>query len=211
MIFTPHELKPNSRLFRYKDSINSDKRILWCYDTYTTYKHLDYNSGCFDVSKDRVQFIHEKALGYSAKINPLSYNEPFIEKSTLQFKHDALIYNSPCTPKHGKVYEMLLDNSIEFRYFFCVNAPDFVIKKTRVKNDFSMAYLTTEIIDVPIKMRRTVESFSSLFGLDFGELDILEKDGLFYIIDVNNMAGNAGLDVNTKGANILYANQVKSL
>jgi hypothetical protein len=215
MIFKPHELNAQCRLWQFREHLPTDGSMYWLYDTYGTREDVKYNAGCYDVSKSRVHAIHEEALGYSAKVNPRTAVTPFLEKPELQCRHNQFsIVNQNCEPKDGFVYERLFDNRTEIRYFFCRTGEDFLLIKHREQDDF-LSYL---IYDVIIQERSLfVSRFCDLFGIDFAELDILFDGNTPYITDVNNIAGmgmTANKFVNPDDydlVNKLYINQIKSL
>lgn len=212
MNFKPQNLEPVSRLYHYRNYIQSDKSIYWNYTTFGEQIETDLNKGCFNVSKKKVHVVHEKTFGYSLKVNPKTYKGKFIEKSEFQGRHDVIIHDKPCEPKYDKVYEKLLNNSTEYRYFY--HKEPFVVKKSRVKNDFTMSFLEAELTTFTKKQHEQIHEFCKEFGIDFAELDILIHRKRLYIIDVNNIAGNGNFFANCKnGSEIeqLYINQIKSL
>ncbi len=216
MIFAPQPLTPACRLWQFKEHLPENKSMYWLYDTYGHELNTDYNKGCYDVSKSRVHKIHEKALGYSVKIDPLSYGHPFLEKPERQCMHHLFkIHTEPCEPKEGFVYERLLENTFEIRYFFCRTGTDFKLLKTRNENDFS--HYTIMGIDRDKTRSDFVLKFADLFGLDFAELDILHDGKTPYITDVNNVAGMGMTRDKFKHPetydrlNELYIEQIKTL
>lgn len=214
MKFLPEDLKPVSRIFKYKEHINSDKSIYWSYTTTNKKIETDLNVGGYDVSKARVAEIHKKALGYNLEIDPTTYKKPFIKKSINQGVHDVEIHTKNIEPKDGFVYQRLLNNSTEYRYFYSDSAPCFCLKKTKVKNDFSMAFENAELCELTAKQNESIHKFCKAFGLNFTELDILIERGKVYIIDVNNVAGNGELFSKFKDgaeAEKLYIKQLECL
>jgi len=216
-IFKPHGLRPQSRIYGYCQHLETEKTIYWCYDTIGEKIKTDYNCGCYDVSKTRVHEIHQKALGYSHKVNPMTCEIPYLEKDERQGRHKCKILTKNQEPEEGKVYEILMDNSREIRYMRCRTGEDYAFDKVRIANDFSMSYITAKVVknrDLNADALMAARAFSAEFGLDFGEMDILFHNGLPYIVDVNNVAGAGRLFARCdfpKLARELYIEQIKSL
>lgn len=217
MEFKPHPLKENSRLWHFREHLPEQGSMYWLYDTYgPVIEDVKYNRGCFDVSKSRVHKIHLEALGYSAAIDPRTYPLPFMEKPERQCLHDQItVRTRNQEPRPGFVYEKLLDNSTEFRYFYCRTGTDFFCEKKRKPNEIN----TYKIIKVVEKGFHPdfIERFCNHFGIDFAELDIMYREGVPYITDVNNIAGLGmtpekfdNIDLYNR-VNDLYREHVKSL
>lgn len=211
MRFMPDPITPSSRLWKHRMLLPKGKSIYWSYKTFGKAVETDYNAGCNDVSKRRVQDVMKIALGYSQRIDPLSYKKPFVEKSNLQFRHDGVIHRKPTRPKKNKVYEIFMDNSIEYRYFHCRTGKDFYVVKYRKAGDFSLAFDGGHVVNEEID---DLKRFCKVFGMDFGELDVLVHMGKLYVIDVNNMPGNGQLFNKISDGDLareLYIEQIKSL
>lgn len=216
MEFKPDNLRPKSRLWMFRKHLKSDKSIYWSYKPWGGPKiETDYNAGCYDITKRKVQRVMEEALGYTQRVDPTKYEGVFISKGNLQCTHDAVVYDKPIKPKDvdpRKVYSKKFDNSVEIRYFYCRTGEDFYILKGRELDDFSMSFNTAYIYN---KTLPGVDKFCKAFGLDFGELDILfGPDDRLYVIDVNNIAGRGGLINRCNDPKLfkrLYINQVKTL
>ena len=213
MNFTPHDLQPVSRLFGYRNLIISEKSIYWNYETFGDKIPTDLNAGCYDVSKKRVAEVHKKALGYNLAVNPLTFKRKYLKKTNLQGVKEIEVLTGKNQPEEGYVYERLLDNSTEYRYFYHKKYP-FVLKKTKKQNDFSNDFIKCELVEFTAEQHNQVNKFGVEFGIDWAELDILISANKIYIIDVNNIAGNGNLFQRCEnGAQIekLYIRQIQSL
>ena len=216
MKFTPDPLNSNCRLYQFRRFLNSNKSIYWCYDTLGPEIKTDLNVGCDDMSKLKVQEIHQEALGYSAAVDPITAPTPFISKSIHQCG-EIQVHHENCEEKAGRVYELMLDNHTEMRFFYCRFAENFAVVKLRDEPN-KRAYISAGVITMStpalLDVEKNVERFCDTYEIDFAELDILFTGNLPYIIDVNNIAGNGALwsKIDKPGlATKLYVNQVKSL
>lgn len=212
--FVPEPIRPVSRLYAYKKHLRAGIRIYWNYSVRGDRIPVDYNSGCYDVSKARVHRVMKDALGYNQEVDPETADIPFISKSNYQCTHDGIVHTENCAANPDRVYARYLDNSIEGRYFYCRDGLDFMILKKRERGDFSMDFISGHLEVGPIAR---VRQFCAAFGLDFGELDILwDEFGRPYVIDVNNVAGNGRLfeklsKADRQAAKELYIRQIKTL
>lgn len=189
MEFKPDQLTPACRLWNFREHLTEEGSMYWLYATKgIEIPDVKYNRGCYDMTKSRLHDVHMKALGYSAKIDPHTYNGQFLEKPEQQCMHHLFkIHSTPCEPREGFVYERLLDNTVEIRYFYCRTGIDFYMIKHRKINHFN-EYM---VIDIMLHVERMdfVEKFCDEYGIDFAELDILYNGSTPYITDVNNVAG----------------------
>lgn len=215
MIFLPDDITPACRLWQFREHLPEGKTIYWLYETSGPQVETDYNRGCFDVSKSRVHTIHQATLGYSIAVDPTTCPTPFLEKPERQCMHHLFaIHHKNIDPKPGFVYEKLLDNDKEIRYFYCGTGQDFMAFKRRTLNDF-MGYKIEKV--VPTDTFPVVYKFCRAFRIDFAELDILFDGTLPYVTDVNNIAG-MGMTIDKflnpadfELLNQLYINQIKTL
>lgn len=218
MEFKPDQLTPACRLWQFREYLPENKSMYWLYETKGEPVETTYNKGCHDVTKSRVHEVHQKALGYSAKVDPRTCAVPFLEKPERQCMHHLItIQHQNCEPREGFVYERLLDNRIEYRVFYCHTGDSFYIRKERDLNDFNN-YKVAYIMWMDSKMQDLCNRFCNEYGIDFAELDILIDDyGWFYITDVNNVAGMGMTREKFKKPsdfdrlNELYIEQIKSL
>jgi hypothetical protein len=162
------------------------------------------NLGVVDVSKSFVDTIFTQVFGYSSLIDPFQQFGFAIRKSEKQAAHDASIVPLPVITEKGFIYQKLLDSRCSPLLCSDIRVPVF-------KNEIPFAFLKYRQITEPVKSLAKVEfiqepqtilspkeivnilKFAQAFGLDFGEIDLVRNnsDGRIYILDVNNMAGNA--------------------
>lgn len=109
----------------------------------------------------------------------------------------------------GRVYQRLLfdakDEQVQEDRFVIMNGQ--VVMLTIKTKLVSMKDIAGRVIDVhyttDVKESK-LEEFCRQIGLDFGEIDTITYDGQFYVLDVNNIAGDA-LFFGAKGAEIKKA------
>lgn len=156
-----------------------------------------------DVSKSYVDSCFEEAFGYSSLVNPKTHKGRCVEKSEKQYAHDGMIRQCPLEPKPGKVYQKLIDTrqSPNILRDYRVNIMGDQIVSVTIK-EIDMAKMfgiqhegilkyANQVFD--FATIKKIQKFCDIFCLDFGELDMLQDaDGKWYIIDVNNCAGNGG-------------------
>jgi hypothetical protein len=196
-----------------RDLSNYKLAIHWNYETYcpvdpvlniVSVQLRVLNLAVTNVSKSYVDKIFTQVFGYSTLIDPFQQFGYAIRKSEKQAAHDATIIPLPVVSEPGFIYQKLLDSRCSPSLCFDIRVPVF-------KNEIPFAFLKYKLIGEPIKSLAKVEfiedpqtilspqeiynilKFSQAFGLDFGEIDLIRNnsDGRLYILDVNNMAGNA--------------------
>lgn len=155
------------------------------------------NSGCTNIDKDLVDRIFSDLAGYSITVDPRTYNEPYVRKSTRNSAHDGAIFLEPSQPQPGYVYQKLIDNIFdteieELRIIYIGRVVDFLyIKRRTIENRFlnpnqSVRSVPTISALSPPEVA-LVEKTARALGLDCGEIDVLrdKRDGRIYVIDVN--------------------------
>jgi hypothetical protein len=191
--------------------------VHWNYDTvcppdvtlHTISKSLKViNLAVGDVSKSFVDKIFIEVFGYSTFLDPFQTFGYAIRKSEKQAAHDATIVPLPFVAEKGFVYQRLLDSRCSTTLCHDIRLPVF-------KNEIPFAFLKYRLTAEPVRSLYKIEFiediqtilspqeinkvllFASKFGLEFGEIDLIRNnsDGRIYILDVNNMAGNAMMKV----------------
>lgn len=194
--------------------VERGRDIFWSYRTTSEPVEVKLNAGCHDVSKTRVNLIHEAAMGYDIGVDPQTYEGRYVEKSDLQAVRIGRVLNDNIDPVEGMVYQKFIDTSInekefiELRVFYCLGEL-FTIAKYRLKSDvFGYRAHHSEVVQPFTKQEKeNIVKFCELFGMDFGELDILHNKRP-YVIDVNNVAGVGLLNETTYP---MYYEQVEKL
>lgn len=193
----PDKVKPSSKIFGYITGNEVEETgVYWNHETCSDpdlAKMCGANRGCFDVSKTNVSRIWERVSGRPFLIDPSNHVGIAVEKSELQYKHDGRLVRCPNVAQKGKVYQRFINPKpfIEHRVFYHWGV-DFVINKLK-KNMWGWAGEVSfhEPSEVFSKEEiRQIDDFCTIFGLDFGELDVLRDETGIYVIDVNNIAGN---------------------
>lgn len=158
------------------------------------------NFRCTDVSKTRVAEAFEAAFGYSLAVDPAAHSGDAVEKSEENGAHDGRIVQCPTAARPGRVYQRVVDNSIEGR-------PDLVedirtptiggkpaivfLKRRRISDRFANANVEVVVAkpeDVYSQAElEAIERFTQILGLDWGGLDVLRdaREGRLYIVDAN--------------------------
>ena len=192
-----------------------DLAINWNYKT--TYKNdqilIDLDQTCTvlnfliqDVSKSFVDDIFSKVFGYTSLIDPDVHHGHCVRKSERQAAHDGQIIPCPTGEQPGYIYQRLIDNRdhrnnvVDYRFpIFNGNIPFIYFKHKKFESAFGNNITHAGIIKYQELWPFTQDEvekiilFAEEFGLDYGEIDVLRNnsDGRIYILDVNNIAGNA--------------------
>lgn len=216
----PDKVSKHSKIYQYISGNEIDpKGVYWNHETVSNIRQTRdcrWNLGCYDVSKSRVMMIWEIVSGRPFQIDPTTHEGIAVEKSDLQYKHDGRLVTCPNVAIEGKVYQRFINPKpfIEHRVFYHWGV-DFVINKRKediwgwegVEIDYKQP------LDVFSKEEvRQIDDFCTIFGLDFGELDILRDETGIYVIDVNNISGNGSKVLeNYPEAEYKYKQAVKKL
>lgn len=198
----PDKVRPSSKIYRFIDYNKIGYGVYWNHQTFGDRQQAArcrWNTGCWDVSKRRIQELFDTISTYRLSVDSSTFNGLCVEKSNRQYAHDGKIVKCPTEPRPGKVYQRFIDSSVsdthfsEFRVFYHWGI-DFVIEKIKPKTDqwrWKADCLQAHEKNVFSDSNQLlIERFCNKFGLDFGELDVLQQDERIYIIDVNNIAGN---------------------
>jgi hypothetical protein len=163
------------------------------------------NYGVVDVGKQMVDDVFFDVFKKRTLIDQFSRSSGnYMRKSTFQAKHDAQIISFPPDTIGDAIYQKIFDSRVSFTECRDIRLPVF-------KKNIPFAFLKYRDITSPIKSITRVEietdlrvlftqeeidlikKFAETFFLDFGEIDIIRNnsDQEMYILDVNNMCGNA--------------------
>jgi len=151
------------------------------------------NRGCWDISKQKVNDIFN-----DISVDPRKHQGNCVEKREYQGGHKFhSIVECPTEPRNGYIYQKYIDDTeeglfIRYRIFLMGGVITHVNKRyekdrfntstVRVENIAPDKFFTgSETIDILEKCR--------IFGIDFGELDLLIDEGRKVVIDVNNLVG----------------------
>lgn len=166
--------------------------------------HNVINYRCNDVSKIKVDEVFSEIFGYSITVNPATWRGRAVVKSIAQYKHDGVIIRCPTSKEYPEcVVQKVIDTRIKPNVIEDIRVPVFgshipcvVLKRMPAAGMFSSEKVNAAVVwDTSAIFTQEEQSkilrFASQMGCDYGELDVLrDSDGLLYIIDVNNMAGN---------------------
>lgn len=162
------------------------------------YKERIINVDCDDISKQKVDRIHNEVFGYNTFIDPTKYSGIAVQKSDTNALHDGQIVHCPLPAgKEGSVYQLLIDNQFNDELVVDLRVP--VIgaeipcvykkyKKMEVRFTNEVSYSTFhETLDVlSASEQEAVLSFARAMNVQFCEFDLLRhSDGRIFIIDVN--------------------------
>lgn len=155
------------------------------------------NKNIFDISKSKVDFVHQQVFGYNTIIDPKKHIGSCVVKSNENALHDGIHIQCPVIKVDpDKIYQVLIDNQeadlfVDFRV--CVMKSKIVIVYKKYKElsfRFTNETCKAEIIQterIPENIQLKIIQFCEIMEADFCELDVL-KDNIsnnWYIIDVN--------------------------
>jgi hypothetical protein len=218
ILFFPEEPWPKTLLFKVSlyaghrvvldPTERHDAAIKWWDDTFTPNTKLSpqflaadriINLACEDISKSRVDRVFAEVFGYTIVLDPTRHRGPCVEKSDLNAAHDGQIVECPIeAPRHGRVYQKLIDNSIKPGTVEDIRVPvfgdsiPFVYVRTRpIDIRFGAASATARIVETDVafsgnEIARILE-FTHSMGFECGDLDVIrdQADGRMYIVDAN--------------------------
>lgn len=159
------------------------------------------NIHCTDISKVKVDQVHQQVFGYNTFIDPSSYHGIAVQKSDINALHDGKVIQCPVTTNldSKSVYQVLIDNTFNDELVMDYRVPVYdgdipllyckykSIEK-RFTNDVTYSKLETDISSVFDKIEvDKIIAFTKSMKVEFCELDVLRNktDGRIYIIDVN--------------------------
>jgi hypothetical protein len=161
-------------------------------------KYPVINARCQDISKERVEKVFEEVFGYAMSIDPSVHTGLCVKKSDTNGVHNGCVVTCPVEREEGNVYEKLINNQCDtdrvtdIRVLVFGDTIPFIIARYRSIHDRFDHTQDIEILSVEARLSqnevRDVLRFCNVFGLDYGELDVLRDrdDGRIYIVDVNN-------------------------
>lgn len=162
------------------------------------------NGRCTDISKRRVEAVHQQVFGYGLAVNPLTHVGQMVCKSDDNGAHDGTVVMGPLTQARDDcVYQVLVDNRgpahwaqdgqvCDLRVTVFDGKLSFVYLKfrgqgTRFSNTNSkvLIALLTDIFSVAELASLT--RFCQEAGLDYGEMDVVRdhQDQRIYVLDLN--------------------------
>ncbi len=157
------------------------------------------NARCGDISKEYVDKVFLESFGYGLTIDPGTYRGTYIKKTNQNAMHFGEIHAAPSTPEKGFVYQKLIDNKTDehsvtdIRTFIFGNDIPFTLYRKRsiddrFNDDTVIARHVATDAAFTTEEKASIIRFCRVFGLDYGELDVLRDniDGKIYIVDVNN-------------------------
>jgi hypothetical protein len=215
----PHALEPGSVLYKICDELDyrrtneigakADVIIHWedC-----SFRRADglleernrhqkvLNFRCNDISKQRVDQVHQAIFGYKLEIDPLRHRGRCVKKSNENAAHDGMIIDCPIAERdEACVYQKEVNNRVDDHYIEDIRVPvfgrviPFCYRKrrpiaSRFRNEntsASLCELNTMLAGSEVQQ---ILRFCEAMGLDYGELDVLRDrdDGRLYVVDVNN-------------------------
>jgi hypothetical protein len=158
------------------------------------------NLQCKDISKRRVDKVHQAIFGYRLTIDPLRHRGRCVKKSNENATHDGTIVECPIAERDdASVYQKEVNNRIDDHSIEDIRVPVFgpVIpfcyrKRRPIVSRFSNENTSASLCEVKTVLSdgevQQILAFSDAMGLDYGELDVLrdKDDGRLYVVDVNN-------------------------
>jgi hypothetical protein len=163
-------------------------------------EHRAVNWRLFDITKSRVNDVYN-----DININPLTYQKQAVRKTESQGSHSGCIINCPISRMQYNpqlVYQKYIETRVGGLYtsyrLFYDGEVRFVAKKYK-KSPFKSDHVLIEKyhpLDIFTRMHLdTIQKKSIIFGLEFGEIDILRdvRDGRSYVVDINNVPGMGNL------------------
>lgn len=139
------------------------------------------------TDKITVESVFKAIFGYGSFVT----KGECVKKSIFQAVKGAIIIEEPDNEKDF-IYQKILgeftdEGLIEYRVTIINRKISIVLKRIRVEL-FKTSKDEIVTIENPFSEKEIelINIFSVVFGLDFGDLDILRKNGKIYIIDVNN-------------------------
>ena len=157
-----------------------------------------FNGDCTDISKSHVATVFAEVFGYPLQMDPRRGAGPIVEKAEKNGVHDGRLVNAPVLPRHGYVYQRLIDTTdadglVHDLRTPCVGgAPVVVWEKSKPSEKRFAIHNSRAVLRDPSAVYSSAEldliaAFTARMGLDWGGLDILRdrNDGRIYIVDVN--------------------------
>jgi hypothetical protein len=159
------------------------------------------NLRCKDISKRRVDQVHQAVFGYSLTVDPLTHTGLCVKKSDNNCAHDGIVLQCPVTETDQQaVYQIVINNQVSNDYVEDIRVPiigsneiRFCYKKYRhIQDRFSNENIFVELCEADTvfsaEENKLLLHFCRCMGLDYGELDVLRDVDTrkLYVVDVNN-------------------------
>lgn len=157
------------------------------------------NLKCTDISKVKVDEVHQDIFKYNTFVNPATHQGKAVLKSDENAMHDGEIIECPQENLPAdKVVQVVIDNTIDsetvmdYRIALIGNQLPVAYKKFKsMEKRFTNDVHRSELIDLHSffsdEEQRLILAFAEAMELDFAEFDVLRDNlsGKMYIIDVN--------------------------
>lgn len=162
------------------------------------------NGACCDISKRRVEAVHQAVFGYGLAVDPRQHVGPMVCKADRNGAHDGQVVQGPlATPRADCVYQRLVDNRAapdldaegmvcDLRVTIFGGQPRFVYLKLRPESsrfaNLNARVQLAALADVfSPQACRQLADFCRAFGLDYGEIDVVRDagSGRLHVLDVN--------------------------
>lgn len=142
--------------------------------------------------------MFEQIFGYALAVDPETYSGPIAVKSEINGAHDGYEAQAPLTRTEGKVYQRLINNTVDGKWAEDLRCPVIdgeieliFVKRRPLSNRFANTNANV-ILHSPDDLlsneeRKKIKQFAAAMGLDWGGMDVLrnKEDGKIYIVDVN--------------------------
>ena len=176
-----------------------DLHIFWSYtrnkitpDKLTLTDKNVINRGCWDISKVKVNDIFN-----DISIDPTTHKGLCVEKRDWQGGHAFhSVIQCPAAPKPGYIYQKCIKNVednlyVRYRVYYMGGITH--VAKRYEKIPFVTSTVKVDFIEpdnfFTPKEKADFVHKCKLFGVDFGEVDVLIDNGEKIVIDVNNIVG----------------------
>jgi hypothetical protein len=160
------------------------------------------NGECLDISKERVQDVHQLVFDYSLAVDPMKFQGRMLRKSNLNGAHNGTEVIGPLKElKQGAIYQRIVDNTpveipreieklpgvvCDIRVPIFGQHADFVYLKYRAKaTRYSNSNAFVRIVEIhsvfSAQECNIINAFCREFKLDYGEIDIVRdaNDGKY--------------------------------
>ncbi|MDO9119192.1 MAG: hypothetical protein Q7U39_14625 [Nitrospira sp.] len=217
----PHKPEPDSVLykichelgFRITDMVGTRADLVVNWEDCTVRRHLDVleelslkqpvlNLRCRDISKRKVEAVHQAVLGYGLAVNPREFAGRCVKKSNDNATHDGRIIQCPVEQVDEQaVYQRVVNNSRDGQFVEDIRVPVFgdaiplcylVLRPLERRFGFGADNISAQVCEVSDLLSASeigmLLQLCQKVGLDYGEVDVLRDvdDGKMYVVDINN-------------------------
>lgn len=158
---------------------------------------FDINQDASDISKHKVDEIHQSIFGYCTTIDPQQFHGQGVVKSIFNARHDGVETLFPIKfRENDKIYQIVIDN-FDGKWFVdhrvCVIGHEIALiywkyktRENRFTNEVTQASIAP-IDCIPESIKNKIILFTQKMNCNFCELDVLKDNNNknWYIIDVN--------------------------